>query len=61
MSIWAEFWHFTAELPGRQDPLRFYVEALKYANDEQTPPPLLEMPTNFGDRSINNDGAVTAS
>jgi hypothetical protein len=58
---WADFWMFSAEMRGREDPLRYEAEAYKYSQDEQAPPPSLEMPTNYGDRNINNDGAVTAS
>jgi hypothetical protein len=60
--LWAEFWMFMAEMPGREpDPTRFFAEQMKYSQDVQRPQPPLEMPTNYGDRNISNDGAVTSS
>lgn len=59
---WAEFWTFSAEERGREpDPTRTSAEQMKYAQDVQKPQPPLEMPTNYGDRNISNDGAVTSS
>lgn len=58
---WADFWMFSAEMPGREDPLRFEVEAIKYSQDEGKPPPAFDLPSTYGDRNINNDGAVTKS
>jgi hypothetical protein len=58
---WADFWMFTAEMPGREDPLRFEAEAFKYSQDEQAIPRSPDMPGTYGDRNNETTGAVTAS